>query len=81
MNFSKRVIILDKLNSTEISQAIFILKDSSVSEYCAVSEAERLVNEYLERDGALYRKRSKLPYMLCAAFLLLTISALLLLNF
>lgn len=47
MNFSKRVIILNNVKSPEIAQAIFILRDKSVDDFSAVTEAERIVDEYL----------------------------------
>jgi len=56
MNFhmknTKRIVILDKINSNLIEQAIFILKDSSTPEneaksIDAVTEAQRIIRDYL----------------------------------
>ena len=48
-NNTKKIVVLDRLNSPRIEQAIFILRDAkTVSETDAVSEAQRIVNTYLE---------------------------------
>ncbi len=47
MNFSKRVIILNNVKSPEIAQAIFILRDRCSDDFSAVTEAERIVDEFL----------------------------------
>lgn len=65
MDTTKRVIILNKLNSPVIAQAIFILKDSCTNEFSAVSEAERIVAEFMEQDTTV-RKRSFLPLIITA---------------
>lgn len=46
MKGTKKVIILDNLNSKTISHAIFILKNTDKSEFSALEEAERIVEEY-----------------------------------
>ena len=47
-NNTKKIVVLDRLNSARIEQAIFILRDENGSESDAVSEAERIVNNYLD---------------------------------
>lgn len=48
-NNTKKIVVLDRLNSARIEQAIFILRDENgISESDAVSEAQRIVNNYLE---------------------------------
>lgn len=54
MQKTKKVIILDRVNSKFISQAIFILKDCPQDEFSALEEAERIVREY-----ALFRNKKK----------------------
>ncbi len=49
VNNTKKIVVLDRLNSPRIEQAIFILRDAkAISESDAVSEAQRIVNTYLE---------------------------------
>lgn len=69
MESTKRVVILDRLNSPVIAQAIFILKNESVDEFSAVYEAERIVEEYLTRT--LKKKTNKLPIAIGVLSLLL----------
>ncbi len=58
----KKVIILNKVDSPAISQAIFILKDNVSAEFSAVEEAERVVKEYM--DAMRFKKRhSKAPLL------------------
>ena len=48
VNNTKKIVVLDRLNSSSIEQAIFILRDArNISASDAVSEAERIVNSYL----------------------------------
>ena len=48
-NNTRKIVVLDRLNSARIEQAIFILRDAhDISESDAVSEAERIVNNYLD---------------------------------
>ncbi len=48
-NNTRKIVVLDRLNSPRIEQAIFILRDeSNVSAQDAVTEAERIVSNYLE---------------------------------
>ncbi len=63
MNLSKRVIILDKLNSSTITQAIFILKDENTCEFSAVIEAERIVDDYIS-GSFMKKRRTFLPLIL-----------------
>lgn len=48
-NCTRKIVILDEIKSPYIEQAIFILKDASLSGDAAVREAERIVGEYLKR--------------------------------
>lgn len=43
----RRVIVLKNLNSPEIEQALFILKDGHGASESAVTEAERIIEEYI----------------------------------
>ncbi len=65
MDTTKRVIILKKLNSPLISQAIFILKNDTVNEFSAVSEAERIVEEFMHSQSVRHG-RSLLPFIITA---------------
>ena len=48
-NNTRKIVVLDSLNSPEIEQAIFILRDKSiVSSVSAVNEAQRIVDSYLQ---------------------------------
>ena len=48
-NNTKKIVVLDRLDSAHIEQAIFILRDANdITESDAVSEAQRIVNNYLE---------------------------------
>ena len=67
MNLSKRVIILDKINSPAIAQAIFILKDGAECEFSAVAEAERIVAEFMEDKIVLRKKRNFWPILIAGA--------------
>lgn len=47
-NNTRKIVVLDNINSSRIEQAIFILRDTTqVCESDAVSEAQRIVNTYL----------------------------------
>ena len=48
-NNTRRIVVLDKLNSARIEQAIFILRDTDeeICESDAVLEAQRIVNNYM----------------------------------
>ena len=62
-NNTRKIVVLDRLNSARIEQAIFILRDESgIIESDAVSEAERIVGKYLESlsEPIACRKKSKL---------------------
>ena len=48
-NNTRRIVVLDKLNSMQIEQAIFILRDTNEN-FCesdAVSEAQKIVDNYM----------------------------------
>ncbi len=49
MRSDKKVIILDDIKSDCIEQAMFILKDSRPENIDAVSEAERIIENYQRR--------------------------------
>jgi len=47
-NNTRKIVVLDNINSSRIEQAIFILRDTSqICESDAVTEAQRIVNTYL----------------------------------
>lgn len=66
MNLSKRVIILDKLNSPHIAQAIFILKDSSTCEFSAVMEAEKIVSDYMANKEFSPKRNHLMTAIVCS---------------
>lgn len=64
-NSTRKVVILDNVSSPYIHQAIIVLNDLSAgNESKAVSDAEKIVNEYLKRhaneedDIKIYSKSS-----------------------
>ena len=62
-NNTRKIVVLDRLNSARIEQAIFILRDESgIIESDAVSEAERIVGKYLESlsEPIVCRKKKKI---------------------
>ena len=64
-NNTKKIVALDRLNSSRIEQAIFILRDAkTVSEFDAVSEAQRIVDNYLKSLSAAppEKPHKKSPY-------------------
>lgn len=61
-NNTRKIVVLSKLNSPRIEQAIFILRDEvNVSENDAVSEAQRIVNEYVNSLSKGTAKAEKKP--------------------
>lgn len=66
MEAAKKVIILNKLNSPLISQAIFILKDEGTDEFSAVTEAERIVEEFMYHNPASRHRLPVLPVIVTA---------------
>ncbi len=58
MKETRKVIILRHIDSPVISQAIFILKDSCCEEFSALSEAERIVSEYVTKKEKKEKNRS-----------------------
>jgi len=51
-NSTRKVVILDNITSPYIQQAIIVLNEKAVlSESKVISDAERIVNEYLKRNG------------------------------
>lgn len=85
-NSTRRIVFLSDLNSPEIEQAIFILRDNvSLSKADAVEEAQRIVNAYLEEINPQlfsYRKKEKQKkFILPATFMaLLTVFTVLAIN-
>lgn len=67
MNLSKRVIILNRVKSPQISQAIFILRDTSDADFSAVDEAERIVDEYLLFNSVSKKHGKKALFVIFAA--------------
>lgn len=52
-NNTRKIVVLSKLNSPRIEQAIFILRDEvEISESDAVSEAQKIVDNYLKSLSA-----------------------------
>lgn len=87
---SRRVVIIDKIKSDMIEQAIFILKgnegDAIAAECGIVAEAQGIIENYIRRMNrvrASYRaerrrserKRAWLPYFTAAAVSLSVIAA------
>lgn len=63
-NNTRKIVVLDNLNSPRIEQAIFILRDTSpICESDAVSEAQRIVNTYLASlsNPSMQKKQKKRP--------------------
>lgn len=60
-NNTKKIVVLDRLDSAHIEQAIFILRDANeITESDAVSEAERIVSAYLDSlSEPIAKKESK----------------------
>lgn len=69
MSLEKRVIILNRVNSPDIAQAIFILKDNAENSFSALEEAERIIDEYRYNAYALKKRRRilLLPVIILAA--------------
>ena len=63
-NTTKKVIILNKLSSPFISEAIIILKDGTViPQSHIIAEAEKIVSAYMERttkNGHLPKRNARL---------------------
>lgn len=76
-NKTKQVVILDSFSSPYIMQAILILKDYNPAlEDQVIQEAERVVNQYLNRKN-LQKKKSfsaLFPWILTAIFLAVGLS-------
>lgn len=63
-NNTRKIVVLDRIDSPCIEQAIFILHDNvSINDWDALCEAEKIVNDYLysqssnERNHTSKRKR------------------------
>ena len=58
-NNTRKIVVLNKLNSPRIEQAIFILRDEvNISESDALSEAQKIVDSYIK---SLSEKSQKKP--------------------
>ncbi len=56
-NNTRKIVVLSKLNSPKIEQAIFILRDEvNVSESDALSEAQKIVDNYVKSLNASHEK-------------------------
>lgn len=78
MRSDKKVIILDDIRSDCIEQAMFILKDSRPENIDAVSEAERIIENYQRRCRYTLYPRTKGPRgksLLLTAVLGITVGA------
>lgn len=59
-NNTKKIVVLDRLNSARIEQAIFILRDANdITESDAVSEAERIVKNFLTSGHNAFPSETK----------------------
>ncbi len=76
MDTAKRIIILNRLNSPLIAQAIFILKDDTVNEFSAVAEAERIVEDFMANPPSAGRRKYLLPALFTALTVLGVVLAL-----
>ena len=60
VNNTRKIVVLDRLNSASIEQAIFILRDENrISESDAVAEAERIINSYLTTSPEVFNQKKK----------------------
>ena len=70
-NNTRKIVVLSKIESPRIEQAIFILREEAdISECDAVAEAQKIVNDYLNSLSApLQRPRKKIAptFFLCMA--------------
>ncbi len=69
---AKKVFVVKKFKSPYVEQAIFILRDDAATEEAmtdAVSEAERIINGYLENMEAPRPKHKKTGGKILAACL------------
>ena len=59
-NNTRKIVVLNNLNSPRIEQAIFILREEAdISECDAVAEAQKIVNDYLNSLSAPLKKPRK----------------------
>ena len=59
-NNTRKIVVLNKLNSPRIEQAIFILRDeANITENDAVSEAQKIVDNYLRSLSGAQDKKKK----------------------
>lgn len=74
MSLSKRVIILNNIDSPDIAQAIFILRDNSSGGFSAVDEAERIVQEYMAK-APMEKKLDKTALFIGCALVICVLAA------
>ncbi len=72
MRSDKKVIILDNIKSDCIEQAMFILKDGRPENIDAVSEAEKIIENYTRRYRYRLRPRRRARHPFAAVFGVLT---------
>ena len=58
---SKKVIIIDNIKSSNIQQAIFILKDKikAVEDYNVLEEANHIIYQYISQNNGCLTRPSK----------------------
>ncbi len=58
---SKKVIIIDNIKSSNIQQAIFILKDKmkAVEDYNVLEEANHIIYQYISQNNSYLTRPSK----------------------
>ena len=79
-NNTRKIVVLDRLNSARIEQAIFILRDENdISESDAVSEAQRIVNTYLKSlsEPLVHKEKKKIQPKFFFAMLAYTLTTVL----
>lgn len=72
MRSDKKVIILDNIKSDCIEQAMFILKDGRPENLDAVSEAEKIIENYTRRYRRRLHPRRRARHPFAAIFGVLT---------
>ena len=80
-NKTRKIIVLNNLDSSKIEQAIFILRDNTAisTGIDAVEEAERIVNSYLNdmnRPILSQKKAKRPPVLFFASCILCTVISL-----
>lgn len=76
-NNTRKIVVLDRLNSTSIEQAIFILRDDSCPPPAdAISEAQRIVDSYIKTmsNSSSVKEKAKMSPKFLLGITLYTIS-------